>query len=315
MQRYGAGPAMVRMDELEIAVADGDAISVRILVPHEPARGVIVYYHGGGWVTGALDQFDTLARLLALRTDCAVVLVDYRLAPEHPYPTAVSDAWTALEWVAAHLDQIAGRRVPLIVAGDSAGGTLAAVLAQRARESGPEIALQVLVYPVTDCDFDRPTYLDPENQLIVRRATMAWFWDHYAPDHSVRVNPDASPLRADSLAGVAPAVILTAEHDVLRDEGELYARQLAAAGVGVQHKRFEGQMHGFFTLVGLVPGSAAGLDFVTQAIDRELDVAHELKVPPGSMSPTSPMSATSTRSSSAPASPGCTRCIACEAWT
>ena len=163
--------------------------------------------------------------------------------------------------------------MPLIVAGDSAGGGLAAVVAQRAREAGPEIALQVLVYPVTDCDLDRDSYLDPSNQLIVGRSAMAWFWDHYAPDPSVRARPDASPLRADSLAGLPPAAVLTAEHDVLRDEGEAYARRLAHDGVRVAHKRFDGQMHGFFTLPGL-PGSAAALDFVVQAIERELAPRH-----------------------------------------
>jgi cation diffusion facilitator CzcD-associated flavoprotein CzcO/acetyl esterase/lipase len=270
VELYGAGPAMVRVQEFEVPTADGDRITVRVLVPHEEVRGVIVYYHGGGWVLGALDQFDTLARLLAQRTDCAVALVDYRLAPEHPYPAAIEDAWAALAWIAANLDQIAEDDVPLIVAGDSAGGNLAAVVSQRARVGGPEIALQVLVYPVTDCDFDTGSYGDPANQLIVSRETMMWFWDHYAPDRSVRTSSDASPLRAASLAGLPPAVIVTAEHDVLRDEGEEYARRLGEHGVRVEHRRFEAQMHGFFMMVGLVPGSAAGLDFVARAITREL---------------------------------------------
>ena len=231
---------------------------------------MIVYYHGGGWVLGALDQFDALARRLAERTGCAVVLVDYRLAPEHRYPTAVEDALTALHWTAANLEEIAGSAVPLIVAGDSAGGCLAAVVAQRSREAGPEIALQVLVYPVTDCDLDRASYLEPENQLLVSRDTMAWFWDHYAPDPSVRTSPDASPLRARTLAGLPPAVVLTAEYDVLRDEGEAYAQRLAQDGVRVEHERFDGQMHGFFMLGDILPSSAAGIDFVARAIDREL---------------------------------------------
>jgi cation diffusion facilitator CzcD-associated flavoprotein CzcO/acetyl esterase/lipase len=278
VELYGEGPAMARVEEFAIPVAGGDRITARVLVPAETARGVIVYHHGGGWVTGALDQFDTLARLLARRTDCAVVLVDYRLAPEHPYPTAVEDAWAALRWVTANIEQIAGADVPLIVAGDSAGANLAAVISQRAREAGPAIALQVLVYPVTDCDFGRASYLDPENQLIVSRDTMAWFWDHYVPDPAARTSPDASPLRAASLAGLPPAVILTAEHDVLRDEGEAYGRRLAEHGVRVEHKRFDGQMHGFFMLVGLVPASAAGLDFVARAITRELAHCHSRPV-------------------------------------
>src|ERR1700686_2795493 len=182
VELYGEGPQMARVENLELDAPDGERFGLRLLVPEGRSAGVIVYYHGGGWVVGAPDQFDALGRTLAERTACVVVLVDYRLSPEHPYPTAVRDAWTALEWVAANVDRIAGRPVPLIVAGDSAGGNLAAVVAQQARESGPKIALQVLVYPVTDCDFDRPSYLDPENQLIVSRETMAWFWNHYAPD-------------------------------------------------------------------------------------------------------------------------------------
>ena len=231
---------------------------------------MIVYYHGGGWVLGTVDQFDALGRRLAARTGCAVVLVDYRLAPEHRYPAAVEDAWTALEWTAAHLEEIAGDSVPLIVAGDSAGGCLAAVVAQRAREVGPEIALQVLVYPVTDCDLDRGSYLEPENQLIVGRDTMTWFWDLYAPDPAVRSRPDASPLRAASLAGLPPAVVLTAQYDPLRDEGEAYAERLAQEGVRVEHRHFDDQMHTFFMLGDALPGSAEGLDFVVDAIDREL---------------------------------------------
>src|SRR4051812_8101201 len=242
-------PEMARVQDVEL-----DGPRARVLVPREPARGVIVYYHGGGWVTGAIESYDALGRRLAARTGCAVVLVGYRLAPEHRYPTAVQDAWTALRWTADHVEEIAGAPVPIIVAGDSAGGCLAAVMAQRARDDGgPELALQVLVYPVTDCDLDRECYLDPENQLLLTRATMAWFWDHYAPDPADRSRPDAAPLRAADLSGLPPAVVLTAQYDVLCDEGEAYARRLEDAGVRVEHQRFAGQMHLFFTLLDLVP--------------------------------------------------------------
>jgi cation diffusion facilitator CzcD-associated flavoprotein CzcO/acetyl esterase/lipase len=267
---YGRGPDMARAEDLEIEADDGGRIALRMLVPNEQPRGVIVYYHAGGWVLGGRDQFDTLGRRLAKRSGCAVVLVDYRLAPEHRYPTAAADAFTALRWAAAHVDHLAGSEVPIIVAGDSAGGTLAAVVSQRARAGGPEIALQVLVYPVTDCDLERGSYLEPDNQLIVSRDTMVWFWDHYAPDPSIRSRPDASPLRAETLADLPPAVILTAEHDVLRDEGEAYAQRLADDGVPVRHRRFDGQMHGFFMLVNVLPAADAAIDFVAEAIDREL---------------------------------------------
>ncbi|MFC4008521.1 alpha/beta hydrolase [Nonomuraea purpurea] len=263
---YGAGPEMARVEDVVIRAADGGAFGARVLVPVQEPRATIVYYHGGGWVIGAIDEFDTLGRTLAQRTGCTVVLVDYRLAPEHRYPVAARDAYDALCWAAERQ-----RELPIIVAGDSAGGNLSAIVSQRSRdEGGPAIALQVLVYPVTDCDLDNASYTDPANQLMLSRDSMVWFWDHYAPDRAARANPDASPLRAGDLAGLPPAVVLTAEHDVLRDEGEAYARRLRQAGVPVEFKRFEGQMHGFFTMVNVLPGSAAGLSMVVEAIDGSL---------------------------------------------
>ncbi len=273
----GPGPEMARVEDHTVTSADG-SFGVRVLVPDVALRAVIVYYHGGGWVIGAVDESDTLGRQLAERTGAAVVLVDYRLAPENPYPAAVVDSWAALEWTEARLTDIAGGRVPLIVAGDSAGGNLAAIMAQRAAGAGaPEIALQVLVYPVTDADVDNATYTDPANQLLLTRDSMIWFWDLYAPDVAARANPDASPIKATDLSGLPPAVVLTAEHDVLRDEGEAYAARLADAGVPVAHRRFDGQMHGFFTLVNLLPGSAAGIDYVVDQIDRHLATGADLR--------------------------------------
>ena len=262
----GPAPVMARSEDHEVAV-DGGSIPVRVLVPPQGAHGVIVYYHGGGWVIGAIDEFETMARKLAERTSCAVVLPDYRLAPEFRYPTAVDDCYAALEWTAARLGEITGRAdVPLIVAGDSAGGNLTAVMALRARDrNGPKIALQVLIYPVTDADFDRPSYVDPENQLVLTRDAMVWFWDHYLPDVARRTEPDASPLHAADLSGLPPAVVLTAEHDVLRDEGEAYAERLQEAGVPVDQRRHAGQMNGFFTFL-LLPGSERGFQQVVKAV-------------------------------------------------
>ena len=274
------GPDMASVRDTRVR-ASGGFVPVRVLVPVErpgwPApRGVIVYYHGGGWVIGGLADFDKLGRLLAHRTGCTVLLVDYRLAPEYRFPTAVDDAWAALRWADEHRAELTGAgrpesEAPLIVAGDSAGGNLSAIMALRARAAGgPPIALQVLVYPVTDCDLESTSYRDPANQLMLSRESMVWFWDHYAPDPEARVHPDASPLRSANFAGLPPAVILTAEHDVLRDEGELYATRLVKAGVPVRHQRFAGQMHGFFTMVDALPGAAAGLDYVTAAIAERL---------------------------------------------
>lgn len=261
----GPAPEMARIEEHSLSRPDGEVL-LRILVPIEPPLGVIVYYHGGGWVLGSIDETDTLARKLAERTSCAVVLVEYRLAPEHPYPTPVDDSYAALEWVSENQHDIAGQDVPLIVAGDSAGGTLAAVMALRARDhNGPQIALQVLIYPVTDCDFERPSYSDPDNQLLLTREGMIWFWDHYLPDPSRRNETDASPLHSTDLSGLPPAVVLTAEYDVLRDEGEAYSTRLSESGVPVDFQRHAGQTHGFFTFLTL-PGGELGLQQVVKAI-------------------------------------------------
>lgn len=269
----GPAPKMGRAEDVTIPVEGGE-IPLRILVPPQGARGIIVYLHGGGWVIGSIDEYDTMARKLAERTSCAVVLVEYRLAPEHRYPTASDDCFAALQWASANKTTIAGRDdVPLIVAGDSAGGHLSAVMALKARDQGgPEIALQVLVYPVTDADFSTASYTDPSNQLILTREAMVWFWDHYVPDVEQRSDPEASPLRASSFSGLPPAVVLTAEHDVLRDEGEAYARKLEEAGVPVDFRRHEGQTHGFFSLL-VLPGSERGFQQVVKAV-RACTISH-----------------------------------------
>ena len=268
----GPAPRMARVEDHTIEQPDG-SFQVRVLVPLEPAAGVIVYYHGGGWVVGSIDESETLGRKLAERTSCAVVLVDYRLAPEHRYPVAVDDSYAALEWAAEHMNEIAGGEVPLIVAGDSAGGNLSAVMSLRARDrNGPNIAMQVLIYPVTDANFDRPSYLDPENQLMLTRDSMIWFFDHYIPDTAQRTEPEASPIYAEDLSGLPPAVVLTAEHDPLRDEGEEYAQRLEDAGVEVELQRHLGQMHAFFALL-MLPGSERGMQQVVKAI-RRLVVRH-----------------------------------------
>jgi acetyl esterase len=157
------------------------------------------------------------------------------------------------------------------VAGDSAGGNLSAVMAQRAGAAGgPDIALQVLVYPVTDGDTETTSYRDPANQLMLSRESAMWFYDHYIPDPAARLDPDFAPLRTANLTSLPPAVVVTAEHDVLRDEGEAYATRLLKAGVPVRHRRFAGQMHGFFTLVDVLPGAGEALGYVTAAINEQL---------------------------------------------
>jgi acetyl esterase len=267
---FGPGPDVMKTYDVPVPTPDGDHITARVLVPEGEIRALVVYYHGGGWVIGNVGESDHLTRILANSLQAAVVNVDYRLAPEHPYPAAANDAWTALQWANEHMTEIAGTAVPLVVMGDSAGGNLSAVVAQKARAAGLEVASQVLIYPVTDADLDNGSYTDPENQLLLTRESMIWFWGHYAPDPASRLNPDASPIRADDLTGLAPAIVLTAEHDPLRDEGEAYADRLREAGVPVEHRRFPGQMHAFFTMVNLLPGSADGIAYVTERLTAQL---------------------------------------------
>ncbi|WP_244928596.1 alpha/beta hydrolase [Nocardioides sp. W7] len=265
---YPPGPEPARSEDVTVPTRAG-SLAARVITPASP-RGVLLYLHGGGWVVGSPAEHETLGRELAHRTGCTVVLGSYRLAPESPWPAAVEDAWDLLAWVSDHVVDLAGADAPLVVAGDSAGGNLATILARHARDAGgPPIALQVLVYPVVDHDFDNASYTDPANQLALNRDTLRWFWDHYVPEEH-RDHPDVSPARADDLAGLPPAVVLTAEHDVLRDEGEAYAEALRAAGVPVSCRRFPGQMHGFFTMVGLLPAAAEALDHVAAELDRYL---------------------------------------------
>jgi acetyl esterase len=260
--------------EDSLVTVAGGSIPVRVLRPDGPPRGVIVFFHDGGWVLGGLDECEPLGRALARQTGCAVVCAGYRLAPEYRFPTAVQDAWAALQWAAAHAAGIAGGPVPLIVAGEGAGGGLAAVTARwSAERGGPGLLLQVLVCPVTDCDTGSLSYTDPANQLLLDRDAMTWFWDQYAPEPAARAHPDASPLQAMFLTGVPPAVVVTAEHDVLRDEGELYAMRLAQAGVPAELRRFAGQLHGFLGLTGVLPGSEDGLRYVGEQVARSLAAA------------------------------------------
>jgi acetyl esterase len=266
---FAHGPAMAQEKELSVPVA-GAELPVRLLVPNGVPSGLIVYFHGGGWVIGSVAEFTPLGRVLADATGCAVALVGYRKAPENPYPGPVDDAWAGLLWCAEHVSVLAGRDVPLLVAGDSAGASLAAATTLRARAAGPRLAGQILAYPVTDHDLDRPSYVDPGNQLMLTRDTMIWYWDHYLPDLERRSEAEASPLRAADHRALPPAVIVTAEHDVLRDEGEAYAQALLDVGVAVTLRRFPGQMHAFLMMVGLLPGSEAGARFIGAEVHRML---------------------------------------------
>ena len=222
-------------------------------VPDGTRLPVLVYFHGGGWVIGDLDTHDTLCRQLTAEGGIGVVSVDYRLAPEHKFPAAVDDAWTATRWVVEHADELAMDATRLAVGGDSAGGNLAAVVALMARDAGaPAIKLQALLYPVTDVGAESPSYSELADGYLLTRDNMRWFIAHYLGKPQDAEDWRASPSRATSLAGVAPALIITAGYDPLRDEGDAYARRLRQAGVTVDHVTFGGMIHGFIPMGKLI---------------------------------------------------------------
>ena len=239
--------------DLSIPGPDGPetALGVRSYAPPETARGdgdppVLVYFHGGGWVRGDLDTHDGLCRLLAQTADCVVCSVDYRRAPEHPFPTPVHDAYAATAWVAEHAGVVGGDPSRIAVGGDSAGGNLAAAVTLLARErDGPDIDQQVLLYPVTDHAFDTDSYTENAEGYLLSRASMRWYWQRYLADEMDGANPYASPLRAPDLSGLPSATVITAGYDPLRDEGAAYADRLREAGVEVTHANYPGMVHVF----------------------------------------------------------------------
>jgi acetyl esterase len=250
----------------------GGAIPVRLYVPAAaPAPGpLLVYFHGGGWVQGSIETHDASCRLLAHLSGVRVLSVDYRLAPEHPYPAAVEDAVSAYAWAADHAATLGADPARLAVGGDSAGGNLAAVLAQAARDDErlPDVAFQLLLYPVTDAAERTPSYAAFADGYLLTASGMDWFLGHYLPDAARRAEPAASPLRAESLSGLPPAYVATCVPDVLRDEGEEYARRLRAAGVAVATHRHD-QVHGFFNTAA-VRSSRVALAQVAGALRQGL---------------------------------------------
>ena len=249
------GPAEVgRVAERVIRGPDGDDLPLRIYWPHGAdtgadggRNGVVVFFHGGGWVVGDLDSHDPQVRSMMNRTGLVYVSVGYRLAPEHPFPAGPDDCYEATCWVAANAAELGVDPARLAVAGDSAGGNLAAVTAQTARNrGGPSIAFQLLVYPCCDMDPDAwPSMTSNADGPLLTRAIMDWFYDHYAGDAD-RSDPRLAPVCATNLAGLPPGLIITAEYDPLCDEAEDYAAKLAAAGCDVVCSRYDGMFHGFF---------------------------------------------------------------------
>lgn len=255
---FGGPPVPVAKIENRKIPGPGGEIPIRIYTPEgKSPLPVIVYFHGGGWVIGTLETHEPVCRHLAKQAGAVVVSVDYRLAPEHKFPAGPDDCYAATSWVAEHAAEIGADASRLAVGGDSAGGNLAAVVSLMARDRGePKIRLQILVYPVTDHSYETASYRENAKGLLLEKDSMVWFWDHYLASASDGANPYASPLRAKDLKGLPPAIVVTAEFDPLRDEGEAYAKRLDEAGVRVKMKRYGGVIHGFAMMTGVFDEAA-----------------------------------------------------------
>jgi acetyl esterase len=258
-----------KQDVHAIGDLDADGVPVRVYRPSaDDGLPVVVFCHGGGWTIGSVDVYDAVTRGLANASGATVVSVDYRLAPEHPHPAAVDDCWKALRWVAANAGEFESDPNRIAVAGDSAGGNLAAVCALLARDAGFPLALQALIYPVTDAHMMHPSYTENGQGYLLEAAQMQWFVDCYTRGGADIGDWRVSPLRAPDVANVAPALVITAEYDPLRDEGEAYAKRLADAGVPVELTRYDGMIHAFLALPGVLDDGKQAMEQVAASLRR-----------------------------------------------
>ncbi len=261
------GPEVARVENRTIPSPDG-AVPVRIYTPEgDGPFPILAWYHGGGWVVGDLESADGTARNLCVGGQCVVVSVDYRLAPETKFPGPAEDCWAATTWAVDNASSINGDPSRLAVGGDSSGGNLAAAMCLMAADrNGPEIALQLLVYPVTDVNFDTASYGENAEGYSLTKTTMQWYWEHYLSSEEDAANPYAAPLQAKSLAGQPSALVITAEFDPLRDEGEAYAKRLQEAGVETTATRYDGMIHGFFSMGAVVDKGQQAVDEASAAL-------------------------------------------------
>ncbi|HEX7733606.1 MAG TPA: alpha/beta hydrolase fold domain-containing protein [Ktedonobacteraceae bacterium] len=261
------GEPVARVEDRTIPGPAGE-IPVRIYTPEgEGPFPLLVYFHGGGWVICDLDTHDSGCRSLCNGAGCVVVSVDYRLAPEHKFPAAVEDCYAATSWVAEHAAEIDGDAAHLAVGGDSAGGNLTAVVAQLARDQhGPRLFLQLLIYPATNFTAQTPSKKENAEGYFLTVEDMDWFEGHYLNSQEDRLNPLASPLLASDLSNLPPALILTAEYDPLRDEGEQYGQRLQEAGVPVTMRRYDGLIHGFFNSALIIDAARRAVEETSRAL-------------------------------------------------
>jgi acetyl esterase len=262
---------VARIDDARVPVPGGSvACRIYASVPGQ-ALPALLYLHGGGWVLGDIDSHDSVCRAIARRAGCMVLSLDYRLAPEHRFPTAVQDAWSGLLWLHENAAAIGADPDRLAVGGDSSGGNLAAVVARWARDrGGPAIAAQLLIYPVIDFDLDTPSYRNVGAGYGLTRESMRWYWEQYLADPRDGVSPDASPLRAGDLSSLAPALVITCELDPLQSEGSAYAAALSAGGVRVDHIHEPDMIHGYIRMAGMIGRARKTWDDCARFLRREL---------------------------------------------
>lgn len=269
------GGRLAPIGEMVDRIVDGPTGRLRVRT-YRPAGAVarllptILYFHGGGWVMGSLEGYDRVCRYISSRTGCAVVAVDYRLAPEHKFPAAIEDAVASYRWLAENAADLGTDPARIVLAGDSAGGNIAAVAAQLLRDEPRPPCLQWLMFPATNLAFDSPSYESCGEGFFVTRAAMEWFRGHYLNNLSEIDDPRVSPLQASDLTGVAPALIFTNGIDPLRDEGKAYADRLTAAGVKTFHREFESLIHGFIGMRGAIQAAARAMDDMVTGLRHEL---------------------------------------------
>ncbi|HEY3906723.1 MAG TPA: alpha/beta hydrolase [Streptosporangiaceae bacterium] len=275
--RAGGGEPEAVHEVADLVISGpGGELPLRVYRPSgERPLPALLYFFGGGWVLGTIDTADGVSRSLANASGALVVVVGYRLAPEHPFPAAVEDCYATLRWVSEHSGEIGADPARLAVGGDSAGGNLAAGVALRARDDGLTLAGQLLVYPNTDQLADDESMRAADDRYLFNRHSVAWYRQHYLVNPEDAANPLASPLRAESLAKLPPALVITAEYDPLRDQGEAYARRLADQGAKVELSRYPGMTHGFFTMTGTVAASRTALAQAGSALREWLGLRAE----------------------------------------
>ena len=268
----GKGPNVHKVEDIKIPSAAGP-IPARIYTPsNETSLPVLVWFHGGGWVVGDLESADATARHLCNESSSVIISIDYRLAPETKFPGASDDCYTATQWVSENASSLNADPEKIAVGGDSAGGNLAAVVSLMARDNqGPKIGFQLLVYPVTEMNFNTKSYIDNAEGYQLSRDGMIWYWDHYLEDKEAANNPYAAPMKAESLQNLPPALIITAEYDPLRDEGKAYAERLKAEGVTTQYTMYSGMIHGFFGMASVVDKGRAAVKEAADAMRKALD--------------------------------------------